>query len=424
MKKLKVLVLNKKERLYVSNKAIERILDVLKTKVEVDDLWLLTESGQGNLSDYANAKPREINYRFFEDYKTNNVLEILDKEKPDVLLCSNDYEFWSRSFVLGAKFRHIPTILLMQFGFEYAWERNDSIVRGRLLHLKGRWRFLFGKFLLLLRTYRKTGLSLYTILKNTIDDVFVTFSQFEPSGIYGCDLILVHNDRLLESLKKKNIKSKIIVTGDPQMDYTFHKITKLPKLTNNSKMKVVFLTTSMVEHGLWTQKMWEDTIVLTISEFQKKFNNQIDLVLKIHPSSEKKDDYVALLNKFGLDVPILQLEDLTDVLKDADLVISYGDTWALWEAFLLNKPILIINLFNYSTDMIPFVNGKIAYELRNIEDLAKTLSYIQNNKISIDQKENFINKYLYKFDGQAGERSATAILKLVNEFNESNQKNN
>jgi len=64
MKKLKILVLNKKERLYSPNRTINRILDSLKELASCEDFWILTESGQGDLSGY-DSSPILNNYKFF-----------------------------------------------------------------------------------------------------------------------------------------------------------------------------------------------------------------------------------------------------------------------------------------------------------------------------------------------------------------------
>jgi hypothetical protein len=415
MKKLKILVLNKKERLYAPNRTIDQILDSLKEQTICEDFWILTESGQGDLSGF-DSSPILKNYKFFEDYNTNNVIKILEEEEPDVILISNDYDFWSRSFLLAAKFKKIPTVLLMQFSFDYITYRSDSIIRGRLLHFKERAKFLLGKYFLLLRTYRKIGKGFFYILKKIYNDLIDTFSQFEPSGRYGCDLILVNNEKLKKTLEKINLNSKIIITGDPQMDSITNKISYQKKISSknkNSKLKVVFLTTSMVEHGLWTQNMWEDTVRKVISEIQNNLNSKIELVLKIHPGSEKRIDYENLLNKYHFDVPILQTEDLLDVLDDADFVISYGDTWALWEVLLLNKPILLMNLFNYPIDMMPFVKENIAYELTNVSQIKEIIPKLHPVELDEPKIKEFIQKYLFKLDGKSGERSANAILELI-----------
>ncbi len=415
MKKIKVLVLNKKERLFVPNRTIDKILETLKTIENIEDFWILSESGQ-SIDTLKNLPHRHIKYKFFEDYNTDNVIEILKIVKPDVILSSNDYDFWSRSFLVAAKFLNIPTVLLMQFLFDYAKEKNDNIIKGRLFHLKGRIRFLVGKYLLLLKTYRNVRLDILSIIKNIVDDVLVTFTQFEPSGKYGCELILVNNDTLLQSIKKQNNISKIVITGDPQLDDLIKKFNHNingNKKTSKSKITVVFLTTSLVEHGLWSKKMWEETIRRTCVVFQNHFSEKVNLVFKIHPASEKKDEYEKLFSKYGFNFQIFQSEDLDEIISNSDLILAFGDTWSLWDALIMNKPIIMINFVNYPTTMIPFLQAGVVYEVKQENDLIEIMSNIKNLITDKSKKDTFLKNYLYKLDGKSSERSAIAILELI-----------
>lgn len=416
MKKLKIIITNRKEWVYAQNRSINRIIESLKQKCEVEDLWILSESGK-DLSGYK-SEPRKFNYRFFEDYKTDNILEILDKEKPDVVLCSNDYEYLGRSFILASKHRKIPTVLLQQFGHADVFTRKDSIVRGRISILLERGWFIFKKYKVLLKTYGKIGVGIKKIIQNFIDDFFTAFSEFEPNGKYGCDLILVNSEQTKDLLEKKVVKSKIIITGDPQMDSVFNDVSKYgkKKKNENSRKKLVFLTTDVIGHGLWTKKMWETTVKQTLTEIHDRLRNKVDLVLKIHPSSERKKDYEKILKELGYDIPIFQTEKLLDILHDADVVISYAETWAMWEALFLKKPIIVINLVNYPIDMMPFVKFRIAYELKDIHKLEDVILEVLQKDQDKKNISNFINRYLYKFDGKAGERSAEAIYQLVSNF--------
>lgn len=416
MKKIKVLILNKKERLYVPNKTIDKIIEKLKELASIEDFWILSESGQ-SINSLTDLPPRNINFKFFEEYKTNNIIEILKIEKPDVILFSNDYDFWSRSFLVASKFLKIPSVLLMQFLFDYAKEANDNIIKGRIFHLKGRLKFIIGKYFLLLKTYQNSNFSFISIMKKIIDDILVTFTQFEPSGKYGCDLILVNNDILLESIKTQNLTSKIIITGDPQLDdvitkhiHNFNETQKTPK----SKISITFLTTSMVEHGLWSYKMWEETIVRTANVFKSQFSNTTNFIFKIHPASEKKEEYEKLFSKYEFDFQIFQSEDLGDIISNSNIVLGYGDSWSLWYALIMNKPIIIINFVNYPIKLIPFLQAGVAYEVRNESELIELISNIQNLKTDKFKQETFLKNYLYKLDGKASERSAKAILELIN----------
>ena len=248
--------------------------------------------------------------------------------------------------------------------------------------------------------------------------MFKPFFYPELAGRYGCDLILVINQEMKDMLKNFKIKSQIIVTGDPLMDSIYDNISKYKKKERMElPQKIVFMTTSTVEHGFWTEKMWSETITQTILQIKKEFGNKTELVLKIHPRSERKKDYEKILNKINIQIPILQEENLLDVVNEADLVISYAESWGLWEVLFLKKPIIIVNLFNYKIEKMPFVKEGMAYELKKISELKKIIKKIYDDE-KLDKVENLIEKYLFKFDNKSSERSVLAIMKLVENFKE------
>ena len=415
VEELKILIINRKEQIFSRNATIVNILESLKSKAKVSELWILADSGR-DISGYK-SKPLEFNYKFFEDYKTDDVIEILEKEKPDVIFTLNDYEFVVRSFVLAAKFKKIPTILSLQSGFgEVYFERAISI-NSRFSILKQRGGFILKKYRLLLKTYRKTGYGFFKIIKIVIEDIIKPFLYSELAGRYGCDLILVVNQYMKDLLRKKGVRSKIVVTGDPVMDTIYNNISKYKKQNNSSsRMKVVLMTTATVEHGIWTRQMWEETIKQTITTICKEFSNEIELVLKIHPRSERIEDYTELLQEIGFQIPILQTENLMDVVNNADIVISYAESWGLWEVLFLEKPIIIVNLFNYPVEKMPFVKEGVAYELKNMHEFRDLISKIKNEKQNKEKIDMMISKYIFKFDNKSSERSSLAILEILKDF--------
>lgn len=418
---LKILITNRKERAYVKNQAIFNILDSMKEKVDVKDIWILMDSGK-NLSNY--GTPLKYNYKFFEEYKTENVVEILKKERPDFLFCLNDYDFFGRSFIIAAKHLGIPTVLSLQGGFlEVAMDKKEfSIVRGRFSILKQRGSFIFKKYRLLLKTYKQVGYNLAKILKKMVWDFVDPFLDREPAGKYGCDIILVINKKTENILKKRGIKSKIVVTGDPASDTLFERISDGKIRQENSSeslTKVVLVTTGVVEHGDWTKKMWQETIEQIVFQLCKDSESKMDFLIKIHPVTEVKENYLNLLKKIGYDVPVLQTENLTDVLSNCDVVISYGmGSWGIMEAVLIEKPVIIVNLFRRPKEKSPYIQDGVAFEVNNIGDLKKIIPTVKSKKINRDVIDNFISKNLFKFDGKASERTRDAILDLVKHHQE------
>lgn len=415
VEELKILIINRKEQIFSRNPTIVNILESLKLKANATDLWVLADSGK-DISGYK-SKPLEFNYKFFEDYRTDDVIEILEKEKPDVIFTLNDYEFVVRSFILAAKFKKIPTILSLQAGFGEVYFEREISIKSRFNILRQRGGFILKKYRLLLKTYRKTGHGFLKIIKIVIEDIIKPFLYSELAGRYGCDLILVVNQYMADLLRNKGVRSKIVVTGDPLMDTVYNNLSKYRKQENlRSRMKVVLMTTAAVEHGTWTKKMWEETIRQIVTSICKEFPNEIDLVLKIHPRSERIEDYKELLQETGFHVPILQTENLMDVVNDADIVISYAESWGLWEVLFLEKPIIIVNLFNYQVDKMPFVKEGVAYELKNMHELRNLIYKIKNEKPDKEKIDMMISKHIFKFDNKAGERSALAILEFLEDF--------
>jgi len=417
---MKILFTNKKQRAYVKSVPTFNILNALKSKIDVEDLHILTDDG--NPTNEFNIDPLKYNYKFFEDYKTDNILEILEKEKPDVLVSTNDYEYLGRAFVLAAKQMKIPTVLLFQgiFADIYMTRSDHLLIRDRYVILKKRGRFILKKFWQLLKNYRFLNYNPFIIFKLIIDDLITPFLYSEPAGKYGCELILVRNQTDKEVFQKRGIKSKIVITGDPGLDSIYRDISKFPikHELNKSRIKVVLLTTAMVEHGLWTEKMWEETMTKVVSSICSQYSKEIDFEIKIHPTSERIQDYKRLLKKLGYPVPIYQTEDLMEVVSHGDIILTMeGGSWANWVAVLLKKPLIIVNVVNDpETKKFAYIKENIAYELRDMNDLGKIIQKIKSEKFDERKVNNFILKQHYKFDGKSGERSADAILEMVKNY--------
>ncbi len=413
---MKILFTSKKQRAYVKSIPSFNIISALKKiNDDVTDIHILADDGSKD-NEYK-IKPLEYNYKFFEEYNTDNISRILELEKPDVLISSNDYDYFGRAFIISAKKKNIPTVLLLQGIFVdiYLTKSKKPLVKNRYIILRKRGKFIFKKFRLLLKTYKKLGYSTSKILKLIIDDIITPFFYSEPSGKYGCDLILVTNENDKKALQERGIKSEILITGDPEVDSTFRKIqTYKSKKSTSNKLKIILLTTAMIEHGLWTKKMWEDTMTQVIKGICVDFKEKMELALKIHPTSELIQDYEELFEKIGLKVPIFQTKDLFEVICEADIILTLeGGTWANWSAILVGKPLIIVNtLKDTEVSKFPYLKEKIAYELNDIKELPTIIEEIQKNYNSEKNKE-FIEKQHYKFDGKSSERSAIAIIDLI-----------
>jgi hypothetical protein len=415
LKKLKIVVLNRKERAFVKNESLTNLLESLKKKIDIDDLWILMDSGKGKL-EYQN-QPQIFNYKFFEEYKTNNILKIIDLEKPDIILMPNDFEYMERAFLYAAKLRKIPIVLSLQQGVvETVLVKDNSLIRNRFSIISSRGIFIIKKYIIFLKTLQKVGIKIPEVFKIIIDDLITPFQASEPAGKYGCDLILVANEKMKRGVERRNKKSQIVITGDPSMDSLYKEIIELKnRKRQSSKTKIVLMTTGMLEHGLWTYKMWKETIIQTIKTVNDQFGNEIEFLIKIHPATERISEYEELINELGIKVPIIQSEKLSKVLSDSDIVITYGDSWGTLEAIILDKPVIVVNLFNYPIEKMPFLKEGIIFELKDMGKLKSLILEIQNEKRNQKKVDDFIRKIIFKMDGKSGERSADAIFDLIKE---------
>ena len=76
---------------------------------------------------------------------------------------------------------------------------------------------------------------------------------------------------------------------------------------------------------------------------------------------------------------------------------------------------IVVNLFNYPLEKMPFLKEGIAFELKDMGKLKSLIIKIENEKRNQKKIDDFIRKAIFKMDGKAGERSANAIFDLIKE---------
>jgi len=416
MAKLKLLIVARKIRKFLEDPQLASIINQLKLKVDLQVTWILVEPG---LNSTSMQRPLKFNYKDLEDYSTDNLCEILEIENPDIILISNDYDYQIRSFIPAAKIKKIPIILFLTLPSPAGYLDTVSLsqLQDKISLHKDRSKELLRKFSFMLKNYRNAGYGIIKILKIILNEFFVVLTRYQPMGEYGCDYVLVTGRDWKLHLENKHVTSEIEVVGYVKMDEVFRKLSKYkerPK-KNSSKMKAVFLTTPLVEHGLWTEKEWEETLSQTIKKFQE-FRDYLQLVLKIHPTSESKTKYDELITRIGCNIPIYQNEDLFEILSNSDFVITYGYSSGIFEALFLEKPVIVVNLFDYPIKNMPFVAEGLAHELKNINNLRNLILNIKTMKVDKEKLDKYISKYIYKFDGEASQRIADSIVRCAQEF--------
>ena len=242
-KKLKIIIIDRRERKYFKSIVKNNIINALKQKTAVEDVWILVDTGRK--LDFK-SEPLKFNYKFFEDYQTDSIAEIYKLEKPDIILIDNDYDWFLRSFVITANSMKIPIVLtfLTSMFEDYLQKRDIEMLQGKIAILRGRSRYILKKFLFMLKTYRETGTSHIKILKIIINEIKLALFYYERIGSNGCDLVIAVSDSARRTLENKGIKTKIVVTGHPLFDDLLKKAEMLRASSKiRTRKKIVLMTT-------------------------------------------------------------------------------------------------------------------------------------------------------------------------------------
>ena len=96
----------------VKTQVLNSILSSLKQKIDVQMIWVIYLPDKLNISLEEN---NEIKLIDIHDY--SNALEIIKKEKPDLIYAEPDWGFIDHSFSLAGKFLNIPVL-----GGLFSWE--------------------------------------------------------------------------------------------------------------------------------------------------------------------------------------------------------------------------------------------------------------------------------------------------------------
>jgi len=414
VKRIKLLIIDRKVVKKRKNPVTTKIIESLESNISLEVFWLLLDPELQNNSEDS----FDFNYKDFEDYETTNTLKILKQEKPDLIIIYNDHDFKIRSFIPSAKKLKIPIVLLIQTPFfdHFLDKMNSEMMQERIKMVNQNFKTYLFNYFSMLKNYFQTHYNLFDLLKMLIHDFSAFFKPTFLWGRYDCDLILVPSRSWKTMLEKKNIKSKIVIVGLIPFDSKIKKIFSLKPRTNIKKPKLILLTTPFKEHGWMSTKNWEQLIKEILLTILPEFESKFDFLIKIHPMSENKKDYQKLIDELNFKIPILQNEDLIDVLHESDLVISYGYSGAMIDVLLLQKPLIIANFQNFTLNQIPFVQEELAIHAKNRKILKSYLENIPNYQIHNKKFEDFIEKYYYKMDGNVAKRASFAIIDLIKQI--------
>ena len=407
----------------VDVKAVNKIIEKLKEKIEVRQIWIIFQNTKFKIQNL-----NDIEVIHFEEFK--NAVEIIEKFQPDVILFDGELTILSVAFALAGKKKETPTVGTFFIPeikkAESRWVKN----RIQMIFAKKAFtqvkidseldesraiNFLFREYKFLLRTIKKMNFNLFELIKFLITYPRVQlFSRFHIAHhkINEPTLTLCSTISWKDKLEKQGFdKKKLKVIGTPLYDNLFDKIKDIDfKHTNLEKIKILFCTSSMHEHGIWSKEIEDGLIKNTINKLNEHEDFQVSL--KIHPVTSSIDEYKKLIKETKLDVKLYQKESFLELIKEYDVIITYGPSSIVHECILLRKPIVLLQLINDSLTESMYNEDTINI-CKNLDNIFNDINDAQNKTINQTIRDEQIENMIGKFDGECSERAVNEILKVI-----------
>lgn len=296
--------------------------------------------------------------------------EMVSQEKPDLFLIQDEIRGFGRALVITGKLLDVPTLAVQH-----------------------------GEF-----TVTDYGYIISKELKHTIKlpDITCVFGQHYSN--------LLVNDSIYEP-------EDLTITGSPRCDvfYELHKIYPkkqfLKKYRINANQKIILWTTQC--HGISIEEniMNFESVFDTLQQF-----DNITLIIKQHPGEGEKFTKMIFkyLKEYKINVVLTpRTSDTYTQIYSCDILMTKHSTTAM-EAIALNKPVIILNLSG-KPDIVDYVKEGVALGVYRKQDLESAIKKLltEDNEL-LKNRENFIQKFLYKIDGKATKRIVEIGNDLMN----------
>jgi hypothetical protein len=388
-------------------KFYKNIVSKLEKDYTIELIWVGTIGGieSGNF----------INGQYlYNIFSFSDGKDLLEKIKPDILILTDQQEYCQRSMLIMSKKLKIPSVVLLshqpdlfQYSKIYSIKNRLSMLRGKTKEDWPTTRSIIWKKLTFLKntinndkSFLNTQIDLIKILYNSMTKVNSQFfSDF-------ADLYLCNNEMwVAEGEKYHIIPSKIKIVGELTLDDTFVEISNTNSTPENVT-RILLITSGDAEHRHVSFSEKNELIIKILSKIKKEFP-KIELIIKIHPTSEELDNYREIILKTNNSVKIFQKENLIKLITDSKIVIGFGDTSALYNVILMKKPLIMIDFFKEKSF---FVKEGVAKTCK-IEQIDSVINSDKN--LEMNSLENFIRKRFYKFDGRCSERAYVHIKNII-----------
>ncbi|MEE9592811.1 MAG: CDP-glycerol glycerophosphotransferase family protein [Thermoplasmata archaeon] len=298
---------------------------------------------------------------------------LLEAERPDLILLTTEYGLFERALVVGARMKGIPTLAVQHgvihprhFGYIYppgAVATDGSVSAPHV----------------------------------PIPDRTAVYGQYHKEiltelGAYPSNSVIVTGQPrydLLEEARQRydsdRIRGELGLAPSGKLVLWTTQTHGLPAAENEANIDAVYGAL----HGL----------------------EGVGLVVKLHPL---EDQGAPLYRKHRLNHPIIVdgEGDTFALLHACDLMITGHSTTAL-EAVALSRPVIILNLSG-DPDPVDYVQAGVAVGVYRAEDLRPTIERLLVDDGGLaENRERYIQRYLYRVDGKATERVVNLIEEMI-----------
>ncbi|NWJ29647.1 hypothetical protein HX850_01835, partial [Marine Group I thaumarchaeote] len=392
---------NKKNKLI---KYIENIVENIKVKIPVKIFWLVYQPEH-----VINQKIKDGEILDIHDFE--NSIELLEKIKPDCVIANNNSrDTINYSLTIAANYLKIP-LVFSYLNDQIAVEKDKSDMtysKHFMILLRNffsskiptdsknekktlrRGKFFYYKNMFLFKTRKSNGMSNLKATRLFINDLIWHIRYKKPVWNNCGNLNLCSNLSWYEFLIKNGIDSKkITITGSPYWDKIYNKIKLREKqqIQKKDKIRVLIITSPLVEHGFCTKQERENYLTRTFSELVS--DEKISFALKIHPTSEDKKFYENFLFNLKINTKIYQKEDFWDIINEYDIVLSIGPSTINTEcAYGGIKMILFDGGWNFRKVALvkEAISDEFFIECKKFEEIKKSIFSLYEKDIGISHE--------------------------------------
>lgn len=412
MRRLKILIPHNKPPFVndLMTTQCKKICSELEKKFELKIIWVIYPTDE-NLTFEGN----DPNIIYAEKY--SNAIEILETVHPDLVMINGSMDFHNVSTALASKYKQIPMVVIFFRNFIHVISTpTKKSIKVRLRSGFTYPKFYINQYVFLIKTLKKINYSFFKMSKFLLSySNMIFFSYFPINNVISGDINLCKDEKWTKKLIETGFdKSSIFVVGDPYFDSLSKEKqnSKITKIENN-KTKILFCTAALSAHNFCSKKEENELIIDVVNEILKHEDFEIDI--KIHPSTVSREDYEKeVLPKLSSRVMVYQAENLTELINQYHVILTYGGTGAIHNAALIGKPIVNLDFKTNTTANNVFIDDKIITQCERLSNLSSDIKQSKMKTILENDIQQYIDKYIGISDGKSSIRAADAIFDLVN----------